>query len=178
MATYNKLVRTENMWSRTNLRRPSRHKQPKECSTRAEFWHVAIASELTWGMFRVFYYVLDVWNLTFYLYDFTMNGFYTSPSQSFYKAAIFKVHKSLGVRMLGGHVVLDFCPCIQLFPNWTALHTLIQHCVTFWIFSHLENCYWRAQCQQKYLIFFPDLPCHQRKGWLDEESFVLLDMAF
>ena len=58
----------------------------------------------------MFYYVLDVWNLTFYLYDFTINGFYTSPSQSFYKAAIFKVHKSLGVRMLGGHVVLDFCP--------------------------------------------------------------------
>lgn len=61
-------------------------------------------------MFRVFYYVLDVWNLTFHIYELITNGFHTSPIQSLYKAAIFKVHKSLATRMLGGHVVLDFWP--------------------------------------------------------------------
>lgn len=61
-------------------------------------------------MFRVFYHVLDVWNLTFHMYDLITNGFLTSLIQSFYEAAIFKVHKLLGVRMLRGHVVLDFWP--------------------------------------------------------------------
>ena len=45
------------------------------------------------------------------MYDLITNGFLTSLIQSFYEAAIFKVHKLLGVRMLRGHVVLDFWPC-------------------------------------------------------------------
>ena len=46
------------------------------------------------------------------MYDLITNGFLTSLIQSFYEAAIFKVHKLLGVRMLRGHVVLDFWPWI------------------------------------------------------------------
>ena len=65
----------------------------------------------------MFYHVLDVWNLTFHMYDLITNGFLTSLIQSFYEAAIFKVHKLLGVRMLRGHVVLDFWPC-EVFKNY------------------------------------------------------------
>ena len=63
-------------------------------------------------MFRVSYYVLNVWNVTFHICNLITNGFLTSPIQSLYEAAIFKVHKSLGARMLGSHVVLDFWPCV------------------------------------------------------------------
>ena len=68
----------------------------------------------------MFYYVLDVWNLTLHIYDVITNGFLTSRIQSLYEAATFKVHKSLEVRMLGSHVVLHFWPWgPERFARWS-----------------------------------------------------------